>query len=690
MRTPGIVSLLLSILLYISCSPSTGIEQMAGKTDTNFKYMAEQFGDFRILRFKVPGFENLNPRQKKLVYYLYQAALSGRDILWDQHYRHNLLVRRTLENIVATYNGNRDDNNFAQFMDYLKRVWFSNGIHHEQSTMKLEPGFSFDYFETLAHESDPEGFPLGRGHTVDNLLADLKQIIFDPRVDSKRVNLDPAHDLVMGSANNFYAPDLIQAEVEGFYKKLIDPDDPTPVSHGLNSKLVRENGKLKEKTWKVGGMYSEALEKVVYWLEKAVPLAENDRQRAPLKTLIKYFRTGDLALFDEYCILWVQDTVSAIDVINGFIETYGDATGFRATYESMVYFKDQEATKRIDAISSQAQWFEDHSPIMDKHKKEKVKGVSARVITSVVGSGAVSPGVPIGINLPNANWIRANYGSKSVTIGNYVKAYNEVRKTSGLLEEFYLRQDEIELARKYGDLADDLHVDLHEVIGHASGKLEPGIATPKETLKSYAATIEEARADLVALYFMMDPKLVEIGVMPTLDVGRVAYDDYITNALMIQLSRIAPGQNIEEAHMRNRLLAAQWAYEKGLGKRVIEKTTRPEDGKTFFVINDYEGLRKLFGELLREIQRIKSRGDYEAGRHLVETYGVKIDPALHAEVLERYKKLGIAKYSGFLNPKLVPVMEGGEIADVKIEYPEDFTGQMLYYAREYSFLPTYN
>lgn len=664
----------------VMCAPQQQPEE-------EFQYQTEQFADLRILRYQIPGFEELSLQQKKLAYYLYQAALSGRDIIWDQHYKHNLYIRRTLEAIVNHYSGDRNSEDFQKFMVYTKRVWFSNGIHHHYSTIKFLPEFSPEYFAHLVKNSPNADFPLQAGETIDDLITKLTPILFDPEVDAKRVNLDPRVDMVVSSANNFYEG-VTQKEVEAYYKRIIDPKDPHPISYGLNSKMMKENGKVVERVWKVGGMYSQAIEKIVYWLEKASQVAENDQQKKALDLLIQYYKTGDLRTFDEYNIAWVQDTASVIDVINGFIEVYGDPLGYRGSFESVVSFKDMEATKRIAAISANAQWFEDHSPLMEAHKKKNVKGVSAKVITVVVESGDASPSTPIGINLPNANWIRAEFGSKSVSLGNIIHSYNESSKGSGVLEEFWFSQEDIQLAKKYGPLASDLHTDMHEVIGHASGKLEPGVGTPKETLKNYSSTLEEARADLVALYFIMDPKLVEIGVMPSLDVGKVAYNRYIMNGLMLQLRRLQPGENLEEAHMRNRQLIAKWVYEKGKPDNVIEKVVK--DGKTYFVINDYQKLRELFGELLREIQRIKSQGDYRAGMELVENYGVKVDSDLHKEVLKRYAKLKIAPYAGFINPRLVPVMEGDQIVDVKVEYPDDFTEQMLEYARDYSFLPTYN
>ncbi|MFQ5602408.1 MAG: dihydrofolate reductase [bacterium] len=672
-----ILSLLLAAI-FAGCAPE--------KTE-EFKYQTEQFADLRILRYQVPGFEDLSVPQKELLYYLYQAGLSGRDIIYDQNFKHNLSIRRTLEALVETFTGDRTTEEFKQFMDYTKRVWFSNGIHHHYSTMKILPEFSEAYFRELVANA-PEGkFPVENGESVADLVNRLVPIMFDPQVAAKRVNLDPEVDLVARSANNYYEG-VTQKEVEAYYNKTMDKSDPTPISYGLNSKMVLENGRVTEKTWKVGGMYTQAIEKIVYWLEKASAVAVNEQQKAALDKLIEYYKTGDLRIFDEYNIAWVQDTASTVDVINGFIEVYGDPMGYRGAYESVVSFKDLAATKRIAAIGKQAQWFEDHSPIADEHKKANVTGISAKVITVVGESGDASPSTPIGINLPNSNWIRAKHGSKSVSLGNIIDAYSEASKTSGTVEEFAFSEHEIELEKKYGTLSDNLHTDMHEVIGHASGKLNEGVGTPKETLKNYASALEEARADLVALYFILDQKLIDIGVMPSTDVGKTAYIGYIRNGLMTQLRRIQPGENIEEAHMRNRQMVAKWVYEKGRADNVIEKKIK--DGKTYFVINDFQKLRELFGQLLREVQRIKSEGDFAAGKALIETYGVEVDKALHKEVLDRYAKLNIAPYSGFINPKLVPVMQGDKIVDVKIEYPDDFTEQMLEYARMYSFLPNYN
>ncbi|MGB5882161.1 MAG: dihydrofolate reductase, partial [Thermoanaerobaculia bacterium] len=658
MRTRALLLALALTSVVVACAPQDQQSTAVPSTPEDFQYLTEQFADLRILRYQVPGFDELDLEKKKLLYYLHQAALSGRDIIYDQNYKHNLLVRRTLDAIVDSYTGDRSTEEFQSFMVYAKRVWFSNGIHHHYSKIKFLPEISPEYFAQLVKDSAPGDFPLAEGETLDDLIANLLPIVFDPEVDSKSVNLDASADLVADSANNYYEG-LTQSQAEAYYAGVVDREDPTPISYGLNSKLVMTGDGPQERVWKVGGMYSEAIEQIVYWLEKAVSSAENETQAAALSKLAEYYKTGDLRLFDEYNILWVQDTESEIDAINGFIETYGDALSYRGAYESVISIRDVEATKRIQAIAEQAQWFEDQSPIADEHKREEVTGISAKVITVVVESGDSSPSSPIGINLPNANWIRSNYGSKSVTLGNLMESYNEGSKESGYLEEFAYSEDEIELGKLHGTLAANLHTDMHEVIGHASGKLEEGVGTPNETLKNYGDTLEEGRADLIALYYGMDPKLVEIGVMPSMEVGRVMYDNFIRNGLLWQLRRLELGENVEEAHMRNRQLVAKWVYEKGRDQNVIERVD--EDGKTYFVIRDYEALRELFGQLLRESQRITSQGDFEAGRDLVETYGVKVDPELHAQVLERFEKLGIAPYGGFINPKLVPVMEGDEI-----------------------------
>lgn len=656
------------------------------KNETPFKVQTEQFADIKILRFRVPGFEDLLTSQKILLYYLYEAALAGRDILWDQNFSHNLLIRRTLENIYKTYKGERTGQNWENFVIYLKRVWFSNGIHHHYSMDKFVPEIPADYFSDLIKNSDFAGFP-GNFDEIDSFTKTIIPLIFDEKIASKRVVQDAGTDLIEASANNFYE-NISQQEAENFYLKLADPDNPRPVSYGLNSKLVKENGVITEKTWKVGGMYGEAIERIVFWLEKAITMAENPIQKATLSKLVDFYKTGDLNAFDEYNILWLQDTKSLIDVVNGFIEVYGDPLGRKGTFESVVSIRDAESTKRAKIVSDSAQWFEDHSPTHPEYKKKNVTGVSAKGINVVIESGDCSPSTPIGINLPNADWIRAEYGSKSVTIDNIMTAYDEASKNSGAIEEFAWSDEEVQLTKKWGNLNANLHVDLHEIVGHGSGKLKEGVGNPADTLKNYASTLEEARADLVALYFAIDPKLIDLNLMPEISVGFAEYNSYIRGGMMTQLVRVEPGKNIEESHMRNRQLIAAWAFEKGKADKVIEKKTR--DGKTFFVVNNHVLLREIFGALLREIQRIKSEGDYEAGKNLVEKYGVKVDLDLHQEVLERWKKLNIAPFSGFINPRLVPVFENKNIVDVKIEYPGDFTEQMLEYAEKHSFLPTKN
>lgn len=677
------------LLFLFSCQSA----EKAGKeeetvNEDDFEYLTEQFADVKIIRYRVPGFEDLSVQEKTLIYYLYEASLAGRDIMWDQNYKHNLAVRRTLEAVVKSGKGDAADEEYGKFMEYVKRVWFANGIHHHYGNVKFKPEFSREFFAKMVKAADPATLPLKEGQSVDDLLSSLESVIFDPTKDAKKVNVSPDVDQVANSAINFYEG-VTQAEVEAYYEKLIDPTDETPVSYGLNTKVVKENGVVTEKIWKVGGMYSDAIERIAHWLDKAATVAENDAQQAAFEKLAAFYRSGDLKDFDTYSIAWVADSLSKIDLINGFIEVYNDPLGYKGSYESVVSIRDPEASKRIEAIGDEAQWFEDNSPIMDSHKKENVTGISAKVINVAMESGDASPSTPIGINLPNANWIRARHGSKSVNLANIVSAYDEASKTGGgSLAEFAWSEEEIKNTKEYGYLADLLHTDMHEVIGHASGQINPGIGTPKQTLKSYSSTLEEGRADLVGLYYILDPKLVELGLMPSLQVGRTGYDDYIRNGMMLQLRRLEPGDEIEEAHMRNRQLICHWAYEKGKEEKVIERKTR--DGKTYFVINDYERLRELFGELLRELQRIKSEGDYEAGKALVENYGVKVDPEIHKEVLARYEKLNISPYGGFINPKLIPVKDGEEIIDVRIEYPADFTEQMLFYGEQYSLLPTYN
>ena len=649
-----------------------------------FEYKADRFADIQVLRYEVPGFESLSLKQKKLAYYLYEAGLSGRDIFWDQKYRHNLTVRKTLEAILGSFHGERSGADWEAFVTYAKEVFFANGIHHHYASTKMLPGFPESYLVTLLKQSDAAQLPLEK-KTLDEFTKVLTPILFDPNFDGKTVNLDAGIDNVKGSANNFYQG-VTAAEVEAFYGDKAKTSGNSRLSYGLNSQLTKVEGKIVERTWKVGGMYGPAIEKIVGWLEKAAPVAENDLQKKSIELLIKFYRTGDIADFDQHAIAWVADTHSTIDVVNGFIEVYADATQKRGSYESVVSMRDGEATKRIAAISKEAQWFEDHSPILDGHKKRNVSGISAKVITVIGEVGDSAPSTPVGINLPNAEWIREQYGSKSVSLGNIVAAYNDVQSKSPANDEFGYDPEVIQRLKQWGALASDLHTDMHEVIGHASGQINSGVATPDQTLKGYAGTLEEARADLVGLYYIFDPKLIEIGVMPTLDVGKAQYDSYIMRSLMMQLYRIKPGHQLEEAHMRNRQMIAAWVFEKGQPEKVVERVIR--DGKTYFRINDYEKLRGLFGQLLREIQRIKSEGDFEAGKALVETYGVKVDQTLLTETHRRYAPLNIAPYMGFIQPRLVPVEKDGQIIDVKVEYPTDFLGQMLEYGRHYAFLPT--
>lgn len=652
-----------------------------------FEWVVDRFDDIKVLRYQVPDFDTLSLDEKKLIYYLNQAALCGRDILFDQNGRYNLRIRRTLEAIEQGYTGDRNSEDFKKFEKYLKKVWFANGIHHHYSLDKFLPEFSESYFDELIAATPTEYFPQDFKPSVKAVIAEIKPIMFDPTLFPKRTNQAAGADMIATSANNYYEG-LTQQEVEDYYKKIIDPNDSTPISYGLNSKLMKENGQIVEKTWKVGGMYSAAIEQIVYWLEQASTVAKG-AQKQTIDELIGYYRSGNLSQFDTYSISWVQDTLSKVDFVNGFIETYGDPLGYRASWEGLVNFRDEEATRRTETISAEAQWFEDHSPIDPKYRKEKVKGVSAKVITAAILGGDCYPATPIGINLPNADWIRKDYGSKSVTIENITHAYNEAAKGNGFLEEFIYDPADIELQKRYGELSDNLHTDLHECLGHGSGQLAPGVKT--DALKNYGSTLEEARADLFALYYLGDPKLVELELVPSFDAAKAQYLHYILNGMMTQLARIQPGKDVEEAHMRNRMLIAMWCYEKGQqgeGEPVIKKVTH--DGKTYIEVTDYERLRELFGELLREIQRIKSEGDYEAGKALVETYGVKVNQKLHDEVLARYGRLGIEPYSGFVNPVYKPVMENGQIVDVKVEYNEGYIDQMLRYSKDYSFLPSVN
>jgi dipeptidyl-peptidase-3 len=651
-----------------------------------FRGEVERFADVRLLRYQVLGFAELDRRHKELLYYLYEAALSGREIVYDQKYRYNLAIKRTLEEVVQHYAGDRGTPDFRALVLYLKRVWFANGIHHQYSSEKFSPGFDFAALARMVEGTPAGRFPVRPGQSVDELLAELEPVIFDPAVDAKLVSKSAASDVVVSSAVNFYGRGLTQPDVAAFYAGRVSPDDPEPVSLGLNSTLEQSGAGPVERVWKVGGRYTEAIEQVVLWLEKACVVAENDAQRVALEKLVRFYRSGDLRDWDEYNIAWLADKDSLVDTINGFIEVYHDPLGMRASFQSVVSFRDAVATKRIEAIAREAQWFEDHSPILERHKKADVKGVTGRVITVVIEAGDTSPTTPIGINLPNSDWIRTQHGSKSVSLGNIIAAYDAVR--GGADREFAWDAADAERGARYAALASELNTYMHEVIGHASGQIDPGIAPIAETLKNYSSTLEEARADLVALYYAIDPKLVELGLMPSIEVGQVQYERYIRNGLQLQLYRVPPGADIEQDHMRNRQLIAAWCYEQGKPDNVIER--RERDGKTYFVVNDFVRLRELFGELLRELQRIKSEGDYAAGRALVERYAVKVDRKLHAEVLERYAKLDIPPFSGFVGPRLAPVRDGERIVDVKLEYPEDFSAQMLEYAERYAFLPAWN
>ena len=646
----------------------------------------ERFADVRLLRYDVPGFAELDSRHKELLYYLYEAALSGREIIYEQKYRYNLSVKRTLEEVVKHYAGDRNGPEYRALALYLKRIWFANGIHHHYSNDKFAPGFDFAALARMVKGSPAGRFPVRPGQSVDDLLSELEDVIFDPAMDAKLVSKSAATDVVASSAVNFYGPGLTQADVAAFYAGRLAANDPAPLSLGLNSTLEQSAAGPVERVWKVGGRYTEALEEVVRWLEKAGAVAESDAQRRALEKLVRFYRSGDLRDWDDYNIAWIADKDSLVDVINGFIEVYHDPLGMRGSFESVVSFRDAVATKRIDAIAREAQWFEDHSPILARHKKTDVKGITGRVITVVIEAGDTSPATPIGINLPNADWIRTQHGSKSVSLGNIVAAYDAVR--GGADREFAWDEADVERGARFAALASELHVDMHEVIGHASGQLDPGVAPIHETLKNYGSTLEEARADLVALYYAIDPKLVELGLMPSIEVGHVQYERYIRNGLQLQLYRVPPGGDVEEDHMRNRQLVAGWCYENGKLANVIER--REREGKTYFVVNDFVRLRELFGELLRELQRIKSEGDYESGRELVERFAVKVDRRLHAEVLERYAKLDIPPFAGFMGPRLVPVLDGDRIVDVTLEYPEDFGAQMLEYAEKYAFLPTWS
>ena len=677
---------MLSLMTAVAMTACTG--QADKGSSKAFNYMVDKFADLEILRYQVPGFESLSLKQKQLLYHLSEAALMGRDILFDQNGRYNLAIRRTLEAIYTDYKGDRENPEFKALETYLKRVWFSSGIHHHYALDKFQPEFSAEFFMNCLHQVDASKLPLQKGENVDQLLAKLARVMFDPSVMPKRSVQSGDADLILASSNNYYGGGINQQEVEAFYAQMKQGQDTiAPISYGLNSRLVKENGEVKEQVWKVGGLYGEAIEHIVAELQAAIPFAENDAQKAIIEKLIAYYETGDLKTFDAYSILWVEDTASEVDFVNGFIETYGDPLGMKASWESTVNFINKEATTRTKIISDNAQWFEDHSPVDARFKKEEVKGVSAKVITVAMLGGDCYPATPIGINLPNADWIRRDHGSKSVTIENITEAYDKAAQGNGFGEEFIWSDTERTLIKQYGFQSDNLHTDLHECLGHGSGKLLPG--TDPDALKAYSSTLEEARADLFALYYMADAKITELGLLPNEEAYKAAYYKYIMNGLMTQLVRIELGKDVTEAHMRNRQLIAKWAYEQGKADKVIEIAER--DGKHYIVVNDYAKLRELFGKLLAEVQRIKSEGDYAAGKALVENYGVKVDPTLHKEILERYTKLNLAPYKGFVNPQMKEVKNAkGEVTDIVLDYSEGYAEQMLRYSRDYSFLPTYN
>jgi dipeptidyl-peptidase-3 len=650
------------------------------QNNNNFNYNVDRFADIEVLRYQVPGFNDLSLNQKKLVYYLTEAALQGRDILFDQNCKYNLVIRQTLEQIYGNYSGDKSSQDYKGFLQYLKQVWFANGIHHHYSMDKFTPLFSQAFFDAQVKALPASSLPLSDGQTVDGFLKIIDKVIFDPSFMAKRVNQTDGQDLILTSANNLYEG-VTQKEVEDYYNSKKDLSDKTPISYGLNTKVVKKDGKVVEEPYKIGGLYSKAIIDIVYWLQQASQVAENPAQRAYIDKLIDFYTTGSLKTFDEYSIMWAEETKSDVDFINGFIESYGDPLGMTGSWEGLVNFLNKDASHRTSLISGNAQWFEDNSPVDSRFKKENVKGVTAKVITAAILAGDSYPSTPIGINLPNSNWIRAAHGSKSVSLENITDAYDEVAKGTGFNEEFAYSNVEVELMKKYLSLADKLHTDLHECLGHASGKLLPGV--DPDALKAYGSTLEEGRADLFALYYLADPKLLELGIFQNPDTYKAEYYKYIMNGLMTQLTRIQPGKNIEESHMRNRKFISEWCYQHGKKDKVIEYVKR--GGKTYIKINDYAKLRVLFGKLLAEVQRIKSEGDFAAGRALVETYGVKVDPKIHAEVLKRYKKLDIAPYKGFVNPIYTAVKDAnGEITDVKVSYGESYVDQMLRYSRDYS------
>ena len=670
----------------MSCSPKQPAEEPQPQQEESFKFLVDEFADLRIMRYQIPGWDQLTLNQKAYIYYLNEAAKCGRDILADQNFKYNLTVRKTIEAVIESYQGDRECADFQNFMVYAKRVFFSNGIHHHYAEDKFFPEVTEAYFADLIKNSNAELLPLNEGETVDAFIEFLTPVIFDR--DLYKMRRSSEDDIVQNSAVNFYEGDVTAAEVTTFYDAMADPIDETPISYGLNSKLVKDENGLHEDVYKVGGLYGEAIQAIIGWLQKANEVAENDIQRDYTNKLIAYYTTGDLNIWDEYNIAWVQDTISLIDYTNGFIEDYADPMGRKATWEAIVNFKDLEATKRSTLIGDNAQWFEDNSPVDPRFKKEECKGVSAKSIITTTLAGECFPSPPIGINLPNADWIRKDYGSKSVTITNLMEAYDKAADECprSALAEFAYSQEEIDLCKKYGSETDVIHTNLHECLGHGSGKLLPG--TQPGALKEFSSTLEEARADLFGLYYLADPKMVELGVISDLEAYKAEYAGYIRNGLMTQLARVELGKDVTESHMQNRKLIAEWCFEHGQANNVIEK--KVENGKTYFVINDYEALRGLFGELLAEVQRIKSEGDYAAGKALVEQYAVKVDPVLHKEVKERYDALGLKPYGGFINPVVVPVEENGQVVDYKVEYPDDFVAEHMDLGKHYSFLKAHH
>lgn len=674
MKYKGVYALAIAAMVAVGCAEEKKGDNAFAKAEktatTDFDFTVGQFADIKILRYQIPGFEDLTLKEQKLVYYMTQAGLAGRDIMWAQNYRHNLAIREALETVYTSDKVEKTGEEWAQFETYLKRIWFANGIHHHYSNAKMKPDFSPEYLKKVLAES---------GATLEGEAFD---VLFNDK-DSKKVNLSKDADIVLESAINFYGPDVTTAEAEQFYDA-IKVDANEPIEKGLNTRLVKENGKLVEQVYKSGGLYGEAIDNIIGWLEKAKTVAENEQQEKALGLLIEYYQTGSLDTWDDYCIAWATSTEGNIDWINGFIEVYNDPKGYKGSYETIVQIKDFDMSKKMAVLSTEAQWFEDNSPLMPEHKKETVKGVSYKTVIVAGEAGDASPSTPIGVNLPNNNWIRQTHGSKSVSLGNIINAYNNAGG-SGRLKEFAHDEEEVALEEQYGQLGDKLHTALHEVVGHASGQINKGVGTPKETLKRYKSTIEEGRADLFGLYYLMDPKLQELGLVEDWEkTGKAAYDGYIRNGLMTQLIRLELGDMVEEAHMVNRQWVSAWSYERGLEDNVIEKVTR--DGKTYYNINDYVKLREIFGELLRETQRITSEGDYEAAKNLVEDYGVQVDRDIHKEVLARNSQFKSAPYSGFVNPAIVPTMDGEEITSFSIQQPESFESQMLEYASKYGSL----